>query len=123
MVARTGAQFLDSLRTMTDAREFWMDGEKIGDVTTDPRFAGAARTLAGLYDMQHDPDLTDFMTYEDEETGERHPRSYQIPRSMEDLQARSKTVKHWADATLGMFTRTPDYMNIYLAASAGSAVR
>ena len=121
MAVRTGAQFLDSLRAMTDGREFWMDGEKIGDVTTDPRFAGAARTLAGLYDMQHDPDLSDVMTYVDEDTGERHPRSYQIPRSMEELQARSKMVKHWADATLGMFTRTPDYMNIYLAASAGSA--
>lgn len=106
---------------MTDNREFWMNGEKIGDVTTDPRFAGAARTLAGLYDMQHDAALSEFMTYVDEETGERHPRSYQIPQCMEDLQARARMVKHWADATLGMFTRTPDYMNIFMAASAGSA--
>jgi len=121
MAIRTGSQFLESLRAMTGAREFWMDGEKIGDVTKDPRFAGAARTLADLYHMQHDPDLTEFMTYVDADTGERHPRSYQIPRCMADLEARSAMVKHWADATLGMFTRTPDYMNIYLAASAGSA--
>jgi 4-hydroxyphenylacetate 3-monooxygenase len=121
MAVRTGSQFLDSLRAMTDAREFWMDGEKIGDVTTDPRFAGAAATLAGLYDMQHDAALSDFMTYADADSGERHPRSYQIPRCMADLEARACMVKQWADATLGMFTRTPDYMNIYLAASTGSA--
>ena len=43
MPIRTGKEFLDSLR---DDRQIFMDGERIGDVTTDPRCAGAAQTLA-----------------------------------------------------------------------------
>ena len=42
MPIRTGKQFLESLH---DDRQIFMEGERIGDVTTDPRFAGAAREL------------------------------------------------------------------------------
>ena len=59
MPIRTGKQFLESLH---DDRQIFMEGERIGDVTTDPRFAGAARSLAELFDMQHDPTLKDRMT-------------------------------------------------------------
>jgi 4-hydroxyphenylacetate 3-monooxygenase/anthranilate 3-monooxygenase (FAD)/4-hydroxyphenylacetate 3-monooxygenase len=31
-----------------------MDGERIADIAGDARTAGAARTLAELYDLQHD---------------------------------------------------------------------
>jgi len=52
MAIRTGEELLQSLR---DDRLLFIDGERVGNVTTDPRFAGAARSLARLYDMQHDP--------------------------------------------------------------------
>jgi aromatic ring hydroxylase len=52
MPIRTGDQFLEALR---DERQIFMDGERIRDVTVDPRFAGAAQSMAELYDMQHDP--------------------------------------------------------------------
>jgi 4-hydroxyphenylacetate 3-monooxygenase len=48
MGIRTGRQYLDSLR---DGRQMWIDGELIADVTSDRRFAAAARTMAELYDM------------------------------------------------------------------------
>ncbi|TDI36096.1 MAG: hypothetical protein E2P02_26140 [Acidobacteria bacterium] len=32
----------------------WVDGARVRDVTTDPRFEGAARSLAELYDIQHE---------------------------------------------------------------------
>jgi 4-hydroxyphenylacetate 3-monooxygenase len=51
MPIRTGKEFLDSLH---DDRQIFMDGERVRDVTTDPRCAGAARTLAELFDMQQD---------------------------------------------------------------------
>jgi len=54
MGIRTGKELLESLR---DDRALFIDGERVADVTTDPRFAGAARSLAELYDMQHDPAL------------------------------------------------------------------
>ncbi len=43
MGIRTGAQYLDGIR---DDREVWCDGERVKDVTKDPRFAGGARTMA-----------------------------------------------------------------------------
>ena len=52
MGIRTGKEYIDSLR---DGRQMWIDGELIADVTKDRRFAGAAYTMAELYDMQHDP--------------------------------------------------------------------
>ena len=55
MGIRTGKAFLESLR---DDRQIWIDGERVADVTTDRRFAGAAQSMAELYDMQHDPALS-----------------------------------------------------------------
>ena len=50
-------ELLETLRG--DGREVWIDGERVADVTADPRFAGAARTLAELYDMpEEDGDLS-----------------------------------------------------------------
>src|SRR5258706_15180035 len=60
MPIRTGHQFLEALR---DERQIFMDGERIGDVTRDRRLAGAARSLAELYDMQHDPALRERMVF------------------------------------------------------------
>ena len=55
MAIRRGEQLLRSLR---DGRQLFIDGDRAKDVTTDPRLAAAALSLAGLYDMQHDPALT-----------------------------------------------------------------
>ena len=54
MGTRTGAAYLANLR---DDRSIWIDGERVKDVTTDRRFAGAAGTMAMLLDMQHDAAL------------------------------------------------------------------
>jgi 4-hydroxyphenylacetate 3-monooxygenase oxygenase component len=112
MGIRTGKQYLDGLR---DDREVWCDGERVKDVTTDPRFAGGARTLAELYDLQHKPDLIDTMTYESPTTGDRVGMSFIQPRSAEDLAARRKMFKVWNDYTCGMFGRSPDFMNVMLS--------
>src|SRR5262249_58454580 len=56
MGARSGRQYLDSLR---EGGQMWTDGARVADVTKDRRFAAAARTMADLYDMQHDPVLQD----------------------------------------------------------------
>src|SRR3954465_10426337 len=110
MGIRTGQQMLAALR---NGRELWIDGERVRDVTTDPRFAGAAQTLAELYDMQHDPALADQMTFTAPD-GDRAGLSFIMARSVADLEKRRGMVKLWADATCGMYGRTPDYMNIML---------
>ena len=118
MAIRTGEELLQSLR---DDRLLFIDGERVGDVTTDPRFAGAARSLAALYDMQHDPALVERMTFRSPTSGERVGLSFIEPRSVDDLIRRRDMGKIWADATCGMFGRSPDYMNIFVTGMASAA--
>ena len=117
MGIRTGRDFLESLR---DGREIWLDGERIRDVTRDRRLAGAAHTLAELYDMQHDPKLVERMTFRSPTSGERVGLSYIEPRTVEDLVRRREMVKIWMDSTCGMFGRSPDFMNINMMGFASS---
>jgi 4-hydroxyphenylacetate 3-monooxygenase len=118
MGIRTGAGLLQSLQ---DGRQLFIDSDRVGDVTTDPRFAAAAQSLAELYQMQHDPALIDRMTFSSPISGERVGLSFIEPRSTDDLIHRRDMVKIWADATCGMFGRSPDYMNIFITAFASAA--
>jgi len=118
MGIRTGKELLESL---PDGRQLFIDGERVGDVTTDPRFAAAARSLAELYDMQHDAALTDRMTFPSPTSGGRVGLSFIEPRSVEDLIRRRDMVKIWMDATCGMFGRSPDFMNIFFTGFASAA--
>jgi 4-hydroxyphenylacetate 3-monooxygenase len=117
MGIRSGQAFLESMR---DGRQIWIDGELVSDVTTDPRFAGAAHSMAELYDMQRDPALSERMTYKSPTSGERVGLSFIQPKTIEDLERRRAMVKTWMDATCGMFGRSPDFMNINLAGFASA---
>ena len=117
MGIRTGKQFLEGLR---DDREIWIDGERVEDVTTDPRFAGAAQTLAELFDMQHEPALKEKMTYASPTTGDPVGLSFIIPESKDDLVRRREMVKVWMDHTCGMFGRSMDFMNCLMAGLAAA---
>ena len=112
MGIRTGAEILDGLR---DGRQIFIDGERVDDVITDRRFSGAARTMAELYDMQHDPALIDEMSYASPSTGDRVGLSFIQAASQDDLARRRVMVKHWHDRTFGMFGRAPDFINVMLA--------
>src|SRR5437879_4065685 len=79
MPIRTGKEFLDGLH---DDRQIFMEGERITDVTTDRRFAGAARSLAELFDMQHDPALAEQMPFKSPSSGEP------VERQEKDLAAK-----------------------------------
>lgn len=118
MGLRTGQQYLDSLN---DDRQVYLEGSRVRNVTTDPRLGRAARTVAGLYDMQHDPEWRDLLTAEDPATGERTPISCLHPRTIADLQRRRRAMKVYSDATCGLFGRTPDFMNVGIAALAAAS--
>lgn len=119
MPARTGQQYLDGLRAQD--REVWLNGERVRDVTTQRGLSGGAHTIAALYDMQHDPELRDGMTFVPPEGGERVGLSFIIPRTMQDLERRRDMMLRWARATCGMMGRSPDFMNIVFATWAASA--
>ena len=118
MPIRTGAAYLESLR---DDRQIWIDGDRVADVTRDPRFTAAAQTVAELYQMQHDPALHATMTYASPTSGDAVGVSFIQPASVDDLVRRRAMVKVWADATCGMFGRSPDYMNVMTAAYAAAS--
>ena len=77
MAARTGQQFLDRLRKTS--RTVWLGDERVDDVTTHPELAGAAHTLAGVFDRQHD--YPEECLIPDPETGEAINISHMFPRS------------------------------------------
>ncbi len=119
MPARTGRHYLDRIASLD--HEVWLGGERIKDVTQHPGLAGGARTLASLYDMQHDPGLAGEMTYRSPSTGDAVGLSFIVPRSQDDLIRRRNMMLHWARATCGMMGRTPDFMNVTFATWAGAA--
>jgi 4-hydroxyphenylacetate 3-monooxygenase len=109
------------LSSLQDDREIYIDGERIKDVTKDYRFIGAAETMAELLQMQHDPDLSDTLTYSSPSSGDKVGMSHIQPRSMQDVKARGDAMKVWMDATCGMLGRSPDYKNVMVAAWAAAA--
>jgi 4-hydroxyphenylacetate 3-monooxygenase len=115
MGVRTGAEYLAGLR---DGRSVWLEGERVADVTAHPRLARTARTIAALYDLQHDPDLCEQMTFPSPSSGEPVALSHIIPRTLTDLLRRRRALEIVAEATCGMLGRSPDYVNIQVAASA-----
>jgi 4-hydroxyphenylacetate 3-monooxygenase len=119
MPARTGQEYLKGLREQP--REVWLCGERVEDVTTHPGLRHGAQAIAALYDMQHDPQLQDEMTYISPTTGDRVGLSFIIPRTREELEKRGKMMLHWARATCGMMGRSPDFMNVNFSAWAAAA--
>ena len=105
---RTGQQYLESIR---DGRRVLCGGEMIDDLTTHPKTRGYAQALAEYYDMHHDPEHQDVMTFVDE-NGERWAKHWFLPRNKEDLVARREyhdyVFRHWARGA--MFTRPPASM-------------
>lgn len=114
MGARTGKEFLEGLR---DTRCVWVGNERVEDVTAHPTFAGPARTMAEIYDLQHD--AADVCLMEDPETGEPVSVSHLIPRSKGDLTRRHACFEVIASHTAGLMGRTPDYLNATFAGFAG----
>ena len=116
MAARTGAQFLNGLKS---PREIWIGSDKVSDITEHPAFVGAAHGLAGVFDLQHQH--ADDCLMPDPETGESINVSHMIPRSRSDIYRRHKGLERIAEYTVGIMGRSPDYMNVTYAGFAGRA--
>ena len=119
MPARTGEQYLQGLRERPP--EVWVGGRRVTDVTSHPGFANGAKSVAALYDMQHEPDLLDEMTYLSPSSGDRVGTSFIMPENLADLERRRRMFYRWATFHGGMMGRTPDYMNAAFVAMASAA--
>lgn len=114
MGARTGEQYLSGL---ADGREIWLDGRRVESVPECPALAGAAHSLAGLFDLQFEH--PDELLAEDPDTGERVAVSHIIPRSADDVRRRRVALERTALHTIGLLGRSPDYLNVTMAGFAG----
>jgi len=119
MPARTGQQYMDGLSN--HPAEVWIGGEKVKDVTTHPAFQNGVRSLASLYDMQHDPATRDEMTFKSPSSGEPVGLSFIVPKTVADLERRRRMMTNWAWESCGMMARTPDFLNSAVSGWAGSS--
>jgi 4-hydroxyphenylacetate 3-monooxygenase len=116
MAARTGRQFLAGL---LDQRELWVGGQRVASPIDHPVLAGAANTVARVFDLQLEAAADCLMP--DPETGEPINVSHMIPRSRNDLEKRHRGLQRTAEFSVGLMGRTPDYMNVTFAGFAGRA--
>jgi aromatic ring hydroxylase len=119
MPARTGQQYITGLQE--HPREVWIEGERVQDVTTHPALRNGVRSVAALYDMQHDPALREEMTYASPTTGHPVGLSFLAPQSVADLERRRTMIAHWAWASCGMMGRSLGFLNVPFSAWAGAA--
>lgn len=110
---RTGQQYLESLR---DGRRVYCDGELIRDVTAHPATRGYAQAIAEYYDLHHDPEHADTLTFVGED-GEPRALHWFLPRCKEDVARRRGYYEFWwRHFNGGMFTRPPCSMNVVMFA-------
>ena len=114
MAVRNGQQFIAGLR---DGREVWYDGKRVEDVTVFPEFQAAIKSIAELYDLQHDPAHREVLVTEIPEIG-LAGRAFEIPRTLDQLRLKREAYITWARANCGMVGRSPDFLNVMLAALA-----
>jgi aromatic ring hydroxylase len=87
---RTSNQYRTALQ---DGREVYYRGRRIDDVLAEPEIRVAIDHAAIDFDLAHDPVNRDLMIAKDPDTGEDMSAYYRIPRTSEDLLARSKLIE------------------------------
>ena len=100
---RNGDEYRDSIR---DGREVWMDGEKVKDLPTHPMFKPIVDIRARIYDMQHDPQTSEIMTYS--ENGQLFAIGLKLPRTLQDWQDKRVATDKVMDDVGGVVTRVGD---------------
>ncbi|MCW3002882.1 MAG: 4-hydroxyphenylacetate 3-monooxygenase, oxygenase subunit [Conexibacter sp.] len=118
MSARSGNDYLKGLASRS--REVWLDGQRVEDVANHPAFRASAQRIAELYDLQLDPANRDTLLYESPTTGDPVGTAFMQPRSYDDLVKRRKAFQAYAEHTLGLMGRSPDFLNTTLMAFAES---
>lgn len=102
---KTGAEFK---ATLDDGRQLWVGGKKVEKVMDQPALAAGVELLASMFDDQFSPEYAAATTYVEPTTNELVSRSWQVPRTKEDLADRRKMIEYTSLKTGGTFGRPPD---------------
>jgi 4-hydroxyphenylacetate 3-monooxygenase len=103
---RNGTDYLKSLKGRRSAT--YIGGERVDDIIAHPAFCNGARAVAKLYDVTADRANAEAMTFS--EGNQRFNNIWLLPRDKKDLEARARVHYAWADATWGLFGRSPDHV-------------
>ncbi len=115
MGARTGQEYIEGLR---DDRSVYVNGELVRDVTQYPPFRRVIRTLADLYDRQHDPAYRDLLTYPSPVSGAPVSTSFILAKTWDDMERRVRGERTRCELTYGLMGRLPDFMNAFVTDAA-----
>jgi 4-hydroxyphenylacetate 3-monooxygenase len=115
--ARTGRQFLDGLAG--DAREIWLNGEKITHPLEHPGLRAAAESMARVFDLQHEH--AEEMLAPSPDDGRLVNVTHLVPKTRDDLERRRRAIELTAALSGGTMGRTPDYLNVTFACFAARA--
>jgi 4-hydroxyphenylacetate 3-monooxygenase len=107
MPIRRGEEYLESLR---DGRRLWLMGQRVEDVTTHPALACCARSVAAVYDLQHDPAHQDLLTMPSPTTGQRVSLAYLLPRSVDELARQRRMYEYLVRRAGGVAARLPQHL-------------
>ncbi|MBL8671118.1 MAG: 4-hydroxyphenylacetate 3-hydroxylase, partial [Alphaproteobacteria bacterium] len=100
---RTGAQYRDGLR---GGREVWIEGERVKDVTAHPAFKPIVDIRARMYDMAHEREHADRLTYK--LGNEAFATFYKPPTAQEDWWDKWRAVDAVMQDIHGVVTRVGD---------------
>src|ERR1041384_6000670 len=89
MPLRTPAQYVESLR---DGRELYFRGARVAAVTTHPVISKAVKLGELDFEMAEDPAHRDLAVVRGDD-GSVYSRYYAIPKSADDLLARSRLIE------------------------------
>jgi 4-hydroxybutyryl-CoA dehydratase / vinylacetyl-CoA-Delta-isomerase len=86
----TADEYRESLR---DGRTLWYRGRRVPDILAEPDLRVAVDHAALDYEVSHDPEYRDLAVAKDADSGDEFSAYYAIPRSSEDLLARSRLIE------------------------------
>lgn len=104
---KTGAEHINSLK---DGRQVYLDGCLVADVTEHPAFRNAVASAGALYDFQARPENLERMTFRPSGSNRRVSRSWEMPRTYEEMVNRRKALQAWAALSCGFLGRSPDHV-------------
>ena len=101
---RTGQQYRESLQ---DGRVVFMDGERVDNVAEHPAFKPVVDIRARIFDMQHEAQYKDLLTYDDDNGG-KSSTLLKLPYEKSDWYRRREAVDKVLNDIGGVVTRVGD---------------
>jgi 4-hydroxyphenylacetate 3-monooxygenase len=107
MPIRRGEEYLESLR---DGRRLWLMGQQVEDISTHPALAGCARSVAAVYDLQHDSAHQEQLTMTSPTTGEPVSLAYLLPHTVDELARQRRMYEFLVRRAGGVAARLPQHL-------------